>query len=151
MLGLGNQKTRLQYTAGDLDLLAEVADQVGTIVSLNRGRHREKEQICQFVVEAETKVTELMSVAEEGIGTIKTTPDPNFVKIVEGSLRNLSDYIKLRQSPLADQLNLTGKYHTDPGQAVATNPHRSHQFVTPRRKMSPRPLTSGLAQPCRPL
>ncbi|NUM46916.1 MAG: hypothetical protein HUU38_19600 [Anaerolineales bacterium] len=115
VVGIGKSKTRVQYTGGDLDLLAEVADQVGTIVSLNRGRRQEKEQIRQFVAESETKATELMSVAEEVIGTIETTPDPNFIKTVEESLRNLSDFIKLGQSSLAEQLGVEGKYHTDRG------------------------------------
>lgn len=121
-------------------MLAEVADQVGTIVSLNRGRRQEKEQFHQFVVESETKATELMSAAEEVIGTIETTPDPNFVKIVEESLRNLSDFIKLGQSSLAEQLNLTGKYHTDRGKQLQQILIEAINSLRPAEKRPPDPL-----------
>ena len=50
VVGIGKPKARLEYSAGDLDLLSEVADQVGTIVSLSNLRPQRQDQIRQIEV-----------------------------------------------------------------------------------------------------
>jgi hypothetical protein len=46
-VGIGKPKSRLDFSASDLELLAEVADQIGTIVSLNNLRPQDN-RLCRI-------------------------------------------------------------------------------------------------------
>ena len=59
VIAISQPKAKLDYSAGDLDLLAEVADQVGTIVSLSNLRPIKNDQIRQLVTESQAQATEL--------------------------------------------------------------------------------------------
>jgi hypothetical protein len=117
-VGIGKPKARLDYSAGDLDLLSEVADQIGTIVSLNNLRPQQNDQIRQLVAKSQESATELNSMAGEVIDAITTNPDPEFIKMVEGALRYLQDYIVLGQSPLAEWAKVTGDSHVERGKQL---------------------------------
>lgn len=65
------------------------------------------DQIQQLVAESEAKATEFSSMANK---IITNSPDAVFVKIVEDSLRNFSDYIFLGQSALPDWIGLETIY-----------------------------------------
>jgi hypothetical protein len=140
IVGIGKPKARLEYSAGDLDLLAEVADQVGTIVSLSNLRPNQKEQIRQLVAESQANVTELISIAGEMIETIETNPDLDFIKIVEESLRNLPDYIALGQCPLANKLAIKGESHIERGKQLQQLLIESIESLKPEGKRPAEPL-----------
>jgi hypothetical protein len=118
VISIGESKVKLDYSAGDLDLLAEVADQVGTIVSLSNLRPRKNDQIQQLVAESQTQVTALNTIADEMIAAITTHPDAEFTKIVEEALRRFSDYIALGQSPLAEWAGITAESHIERGKQL---------------------------------
>ena len=118
VISLGKSKVKLDYSAGDLDLLAEVADQVGTIVSLNNLRPGKNDQIRQMVAESQARATELNTIADEMIAAITTHPDAEFTKIVEEALRRFSDYIALGGSPLADWAGITADSHIERGKQL---------------------------------
>lgn len=115
VIALGKPKAKLEYSTGDLDLLAEVAGQVGTIVSLNNRSSGRAEQIQRLVSEAQAKDGEMSSAADEMIASISTIPDAEFVKTVEDGLRHFSDYIVLGQSSLADWAGIQARSHVERG------------------------------------
>jgi len=118
VISIGKSKVKLDYSAGDLDLLAEVADQVGTIVSLSNLRPEKNDQIRQLMAESQAQATELDTIADEMIAAIATHPDAEFTKIVEEGLRRFSDYIALGQSPLADWAGITAESHVERGKQL---------------------------------
>lgn len=118
VIGLRKPRAKLEYSSGDLDLLAEVASQVGTIVSLNNRNSGHAEQIQRLVDEAQAKETEINYAANHMMASISTSPDIEFVKIVEEGLRHFSDYIALGQSPLADWASIRGGSHIERGKQV---------------------------------
>ena len=115
LVAVSPPKTRLHYSADDLDLLVEVADQVGTIVSLDNLRPVKKDRIRQLVSEAQSETSDLRSSTDALIATLVSNPDPNLIGMVEKALRHLSDYITLGQSPLAGWVGVTGPNHIERG------------------------------------
>jgi hypothetical protein len=118
VIGISKPKAKLDYSVGDLDLLAEVADQVGRIIYLSNLTAGRTDQIQELVAESQAKATELDSISEEMIATIATHPDAEFTKIVEDGLRHLSDYITLGQSPLADWAGIHAESHIERGKQL---------------------------------
>ena len=106
VIGIIQPETKLHYTSDDLDLLAEVADRVGMLVSSSSAQ------------------TEFSTASgKEMVTAIKTNPDPKLVRMVEEALRNLHDYIVLGQLPLAERLYVSGDSHIERGknlQAILT-------------------------------
>ena len=139
-VGIGKPKARLNYSASDLELLAEVADQIGTIVSLNNLRPQQNNQIRQLVVESQANVTELNSIAGEMIDAIATHPDPEFIKMVEDALRHLHDYIDLGQSRLADWAKVDGGSHVERGRQLQQLLNDSIESLRPAEKRPGEPL-----------
>lgn len=112
-VGIGSPNAKLDYSTGDLDLLAEVAEHIGKFVSLaNRAR------AIQLVHQTQPEDTGLSSAADEMIASISTNPDAEFVKLVEDALRHFSDYIALGQSPLADRLQIRAESHVERGKQL---------------------------------
>ena len=140
VVGIGKPKARLEYSAGDLDLLAEFADQVGTVVSLDNLRPRRNDQIRQLVAESQANATELSSIAHEMIGTIETQPEPDFIKTVEEGLRNLPDFITLGQSRLAEHLDVKGETHIERGRQLQQLLVESINSMRPVEKRPAEPL-----------
>jgi hypothetical protein len=107
LIGIGYPKDRHQYSENDLDLLAEAANKVASIVALADIYSRET-----------IHEKSLQSESNELITTLVTNPDPNFLKMVEGALRKFSDAVTLGQSPLLQELKIKGKTHIDRGNAL---------------------------------
>lgn len=112
-IGLSSHKSKLDYSTGDLDLLAEVAEHVGKIVSI-----RESTKLPQPVNENQPENTQIISAADEMIASISTSLDAEFVKRVEDGLRHFSDYIALGQSPLADWAGIRAESHVERGKQL---------------------------------
>jgi hypothetical protein len=118
IVGICQPKVRLDYNAADLDLLAEVAGQVGTMVSLNFLQSGKVGQIRQWVGELSTNASMLEQSADEIRATITTNPDPEFIKTLEEGLRHLPDYIALGQSALADWSGISGESYVERGKKL---------------------------------
>lgn len=140
VVGIGKPKARLDYSSSDLELLAEVADQIGTIVSLNNLRPQQTNQIRQLVAESRANVTELNSLAGEMIDAIATHSDPEFIKMVEDALRHLHDYIDLGQSPLAEWAKVDGGSHVERGRQLQQLLNDSIESLRPAEKRPGEPL-----------
>jgi len=140
VIALSHPKAKLDYSAGDLELLAEVADQVGSLISLSNLTAGRANQIQQLVVESQIHANELNSIAGEMIAAISTNFDSEFIKTVEEGLRNLSDYITLGQLPLASQMNITGDSHIECGKQLNKLLIDSIESLRPAEKRPPEPL-----------
>ena len=137
-IALGRPHAKLDYSIGDLDLLAKVTDQVGTIVS---SHNRERSgQTQQLVSDAHAKESETISLTDEMITTISTNPDMEFVKIVEDGLRHYSDYIVLGQSPLADWAGIQSESHVERGKQLQKRLQDSIESLRPAEKRPGEPL-----------
>jgi uncharacterized membrane protein YuzA (DUF378 family) len=140
VVGIGRPKSRLDYSTGDLDLLAEFADQVGTVVSLSNLRPKQTDQIRQLVAESQANATNLNVAASELLDTISAHPDADFIKIVEEGLRHLSDTITLGQSSLADRMAIKGGSHIERGKGLQQLLIDSIESLRPAEKRPPEPL-----------
>ena len=102
IVGIGSPEYKLDYASGDLALLEEVADQVGTLVSLSNQRSKQDDTLP-------------VPAVDNMLDTISAYPDIDFIKIVEDSLRRLPDVVTLGQSPLAEKLGIQGELHVERG------------------------------------
>ncbi len=107
LVGIGHPLSKHHYSADDLDLLAEAAARVASMLALAETARAESDPQPSL----ETESARLIS-------TLSSNPDSKFLKMVEDGLRNLSDVITLGQSPLADELQVGGKTHIDRGKSL---------------------------------
>jgi hypothetical protein len=140
VVGIGKSKVKIEYSTGDLDLLAEVAGKIGTFVSLSNLQPQRAEQIQHLVTEAQVKESELGAVANEMLATISSNPDAEFVKIVEDGLRHYADYIALGQSPLADWARINAGSHVERGKRLQTFLGEAMESFRPAGARPPEPL-----------
>lgn len=113
VIAISSHKSKLDYSTGELDLLADVAEHVSKIVSLRDGM-----QSLQFVNETKAQSTNISSATDEMIASISTSPDAEFVKLVEDGLRHFSDYMALGQSSLADWAGIRAESHVERGKLL---------------------------------
>ncbi len=140
VIGLGHSKTRFQYSNDDLDLLAEAADRVGTIVYLYSLRPPEIDHLMQMVSEVQSREENLRLQSDELISTLVTKPDPEFVGMVEDGLRHLSDFITLGQFSLAENLGVPGETVIERGKAVQQHLIRAVEMLRPDKLRPEEPL-----------
>jgi hypothetical protein len=131
VVGIGKPNDKLEFSSGDIELLEEVADRVGTMVSLVNLRRADQAQAAES--EAEFESGRLMDA-------IQSNPDPEFTKIVEDGLRHLSDYIALGQSPLADRLGIKAGSHIERGRELQKLLVEAIELLRPAEKRPPEPL-----------
>jgi hypothetical protein len=140
VIALSHPKAKLDYSAGDLELLAEVADQVGSLISVSNLTAGRADQIRQLMAESQAQANELNSIAGEMIAAISANSDSEFIKTVEEALRHLSDYITLGQSSLADHMNITADSQIECGKQLNKLLIDSIESLRPAEKRPPEPL-----------
>jgi hypothetical protein len=136
VLGIGRPNNHLDYSLGELDLLSEVADQIGTVVSLSSVQP----QVSRILSQSASNEDEARVVASQMLHTMEVHPDQEFVRMVEECLRQLSDYIALGQSALADKLGVTGDSHIERGRILQTILTEAIELLRPSDKRPPQPL-----------
>jgi len=136
VMGIGAPNMRLDYSRDDLNLLSEVADQIGTIVSLGNIQP----QIKQILKQSEINESEANAVVDEMLSAIGINPDAEFIKVVEDGLRHLSDYIFLGQSPLADKLEVQAESQVERGRDLHQKLLDAIDILKPAEKRPPEPL-----------
>jgi hypothetical protein len=140
VIAISHPKAKLDYSAGDLELLAEVADQVSSLISVSNLTAGRADQIQQLMAESQAHANELNSIAGEMIAAISANSDSEFIRTVEEGLRHLSDYIALGQLPLASQMNITGESHIERGKQLNKLLIDSIESLRPAEKRPPEPL-----------
>jgi hypothetical protein len=118
VLGIGPLRSRLQYTEDDLDLLVEAADRIGIMIYLQSYEPVHRDRLKPTSFDAQSYKANLQVRSAELVTTLISNPDPQFIKIVEDGLRNLTDFIILGQSSLPEHLGVTGLTHIEKGKAV---------------------------------
>lgn len=133
VVGISHPANKLEYSRGDLDLLSEIADKMGTIVSLNDLQSQQNIVRTGLDEEANT-------VANDMLNALELTPDEDFIRMVEDGLRRMSDYIILGQSPLADKLGVKAGSHIERGKELQKILHEAIELLRPAEKRPPEPL-----------
>ena len=133
-VGIKKSVSRLEYSAGNLELLAEVADDLGTIVSLSNAGYRRSIGI------AASQALEMDSATGSILHSISIHPDGNFIKIVEDAIRHLPDAITLGQSALAEKLSIKGDSHIERGKQLQKLLTDSIESLKPSESRPPEPL-----------
>jgi hypothetical protein len=140
VVGIEKSTSRLEYSAGNLELLAEVADQIGTIVSLSTAGPRQSELIKELVVESQTNEIKMNSATGSMLDSISIHPDVYFIKMVEDALRHLPDTITLGQSTLAEKLCIQGESHIERGKRLQKLLTDSIESLKPSEHRPPEPM-----------
>jgi len=125
IVGISLPEYKLDYASGDLALLEEVADRVGTLVSLSR--HAQQDD-------------SLPASVEPLLDSISANPDLDFIKIVEDGLRHLPDVVMLGQSPLAEKMGIYGGSHVERGKRLQQLLTESIEAFRPAERRPPEPL-----------
>jgi hypothetical protein len=132
-VGIEKSKSRLEYSRGDLELLAEIADQIGTIVSLSNLQPRPTGDL-------QSNASELRSATGEMLDSIAAHPDEEFIRMVEEALRHLPDAIALGQSALAEKMPIRAESHVERGKRLQEILTASIEALKPAEKRPPEPL-----------
>ncbi|HLO33471.1 MAG TPA: hypothetical protein VK249_30265 [Anaerolineales bacterium] len=140
ILGIGPLKSSLQYTENDLDLLIEAADRIGIITYLHSHKPVHKDRLKPIAFEVQSYETNLQVRSEELLTTLITNPDPQFVKMVENGLRNLTDFIDLGQSSLTEYLGVPGETHIEKGKAVQQQLMQAIEVLRPAQDCPGEPI-----------
>jgi hypothetical protein len=140
IIGIGAPRTRMEFSDNDLDIFAEAADRIGTIIYLYNRQPLGKNRLEQMNSEIQSYEANLLAKSEALIATLGKNPDPQFVKTVEDSLRNLDDYITLGQSALTEQLGIAGHTHIERGKAVRQVLVDAVETLRPTRERPAEPL-----------
>ena len=140
VLGIEKPRSRPEFSTGNLELLEEVADQIGTIVSLGNLQPKQNIQLQELVAESQANVSELKSVSHKMQGAISSKADEAFIKLVEDALRHLSDTTALGQSPLADQLGIQADSQIERGRQLQKLLMDTIELFKPAEKRPPEPL-----------
>lgn len=136
IVGIAKPKKKLDYSTGELDLLSEFADQIGTVISLHNLRPQKTQQIRQLV----ENVNEIDLAEKEMMFAIAKTPDEEFIKILEEGLRHLPDTITLGQSALAEKVIVAGESHIERGKNLQQTLIKSIDLLRPSEKRPEEPL-----------
>jgi hypothetical protein len=140
VVGIERSKSRMEYSKGNLELLAEVADQIGTLVSLSNLAPKKGDLIRELAAESQASEAELNLVTDGMLDSISTNPDAEFIKIVEEALRHLPDMITLGQSVLAERLAIEGDSHIERGRRLQEFITGTIESLKPAEKRPPEPL-----------
>ena len=140
VVGLEKPRSRTDYSTGNLELLGEVADQIGTIVSLGNLQPEQSSRLRKLVEESQANVSELRSVSGKMLDAISASSDDEFLRIVEDALRHLTDTIALGQSPLAAKMSLNGGSQIERGKQLQLLLIDSIESLKPAEKRPPEPL-----------
>jgi len=123
LIGVGNSKTKLEYSSGELELLEEFSEQVGTFISINNAR----------------KVS-MQSVSEQLEGSLMVGVESSFSKSVEDALRHFADTLYLGRSPLADWMEIQAESHVERGKRLQNILREAVQSLRPKGDRPPEPL-----------
>ena len=140
VVGIEKPVSRLEYSTGNLELLAEVADQIGTIVSLSNTVPRQNQLIQELVAGSRANANEMVTATGSLLESISFEADANFIRLVEDALRHLPDAITLGQSALADRLSVTGDSHIERGKRLQKHLSDSIESLRPSEVRPPEPL-----------
>ena len=140
VVGIEKSRSRMEYSTGNLELLAEVADQIGTLVSLSNLQARQGSEAGAGTVESSADTTDLKLATGDMLDSIAVHTDEEFIKLVEEALRHLPDTVTLGQSALAQKIPIKGESHVERGKQLQELLTSSIEAFRPADKRPPEPL-----------
>jgi hypothetical protein len=135
VIGISRHGSKLDYSTGDLDVLAEVAEHVGKIVSLGGRLSSQAPQAVQQI-----GTTDINTAADEMIASLSTSPSTEFVRHVEDALRHFSDYTVLGESPLVEWAGIRAESHVECGKQLQKYLAQAIDSFRPAGTRPPEPL-----------
>ena len=123
LVGIGPSNTKLEYSTGDLELLEEFTEQVGTFISISKSHNNE-------IQSAPERLTESLALPPEG----------DWGKIVEDALRRFSDFLSLGESPLAECIGIKEESQIERGKQVQAKLGEAIQSLRPQGERPSEPL-----------
>jgi len=123
LVGVGHSNTKLEYSGGDLELLEEFSEQIGTFISINNARR-----------------VSMQSAAARVSGSLEVGVETDFSKSVEDALRHFTDVLYLGQSPLADWVEVQPESHVERGKQLQKILREAVQSLRPEGERPPEPL-----------
>lgn len=123
LVGIGPSNTKLEYSTGDLELLEEFTEQVGTFISISKSHNNE-------IQSAPERLTESLALPPEG----------DWGKIVEDALRRFSDFLSLGESPLTECIGIKEESQIERGKQVQAKLGEAIQSLRPQGERPPEPL-----------
>jgi DNA-binding NarL/FixJ family response regulator len=130
----------MEYSKGDLELLGEVTDQIGTILSLSNLVSKQGDVVRAPEAGSEITARELRSATGELLDSISVNPDDEFIRMVEEALRHLPDAIALGQSALAEKMPIRAESHIERGKRLQEILTNSIESLKPAERRPPEPL-----------
>ncbi|MCB0102332.1 MAG: hypothetical protein H6635_09970 [Anaerolineales bacterium] len=123
LVGIGDSNVKLKYSSGELELLDEFSEQIGTLISINNLQ----KQVMQSAV---TRVAESLS----------TNISSELLKSVEDALRHFADTLYLGQSPLASNFAAPELPHIERGKQLQKALRDAVESLRPEGDRPPEPL-----------
>ena len=139
-VGVEKSRSRMEYSKGNLELLAEVADQIGTLVSLSNLQARQGSEPPVVEVEARANAADLKAATGEMLDSISARTDDEFIRMVEDALRHLPDTVTLGQCALATKISVKADSHVERGKYLQELLTSSIEAFKPGEKRPPEPL-----------
>ena len=140
VVGVEKSRSRMEYSKGDLELLGEVTDQIGTILSLSNLVSKQGDVVPAPGAGSEITARELRSATGELLDSISVNPDDEFIRMVEEALRHLPDAIALGQSALAEKMPIRAESHIERGKRLQEILTNSIESLKPAERRPPEPL-----------
>lgn len=123
LVGIGPSRVKLEYSSGELELLEEFTEQIGTLISINSLQK-------QVIQSAAIRVTESLS----------SNVRSELLKSVEDALRHFGDTLYLGQSPLADETTHPEQAHIERGKQLQRVLREAVESLRPEGDRPPEPL-----------
>ena len=118
VIALARRANRGHYSEADLDLLVDMSDWVGRLVAGEVRQQARRADLLNLAQAVQTGEDELQAQAQNLLTTLEAQPDRSFARQVEYALQRLTDYTALGQSPLVEQLHLSGANHIERGKVM---------------------------------
>lgn len=124
LVGIGASNKKLEFSTGDLELLDEFTEQIGTLISIRKS------------INSENQTAAADRVAE----SLALPPEMDWSKMVEDALRRFSDFVSLGQSPLTERLGIREEAQVERGKQVQAALREAIQSLCPEGERPPEPL-----------
>jgi len=143
VVGMGNRKDQIPYSEDDLYWLEDIAEEIGWVISAYWvGRSNSMESHVERSPDPNNELLESLDEFDMGelLSKLAYKPDPELVKCVEESLRNLNDYSRLGKSELALRCAIDTQDHIECGKEVQLRLTEVIEKLRPAGKQPNEPL-----------
>jgi hypothetical protein len=140
VVGVGARKDKFPFSEEDLYWLEDIAEEIGWIVLSRRKQVLETaeasaDQLMETIPESNDEMEK-----DELLTKMAFKPDAKLISCVEDGFRNLNDYSKLGNSPLAAMLGIQAQDHLESGKLVQHKLNEVLEKLRPVGELPSEPL-----------